>query len=68
MLQIDLCSCTRDFHSYIRTAIGTFPIYLYTSDEQVDDFADAQRTPLPKCIAGVEGDKVLQPTSAITSP
>jgi hypothetical protein len=25
----------------------------------VDDFAVAQRTPLPECIAGVEGDKVF---------
>ena len=31
----------------------------YTSPNQVvDDFAVAQNTPLPKCIAGVEGDKV----------
>ena len=29
-----------------------------TPNEQVDDFAVAQRTPLPVCLAGVEGDKV----------
>ena len=27
-------------------------------DEQVDDFADAQRTPLPDYVAGFEGDEV----------
>ena len=33
-----------------------------TPNEQVDDFAVAQRTPLPVCLAGVEGDKVrIQP-------
>ena len=30
-----------------------------TPNEQVDDFAVAQRTPLPVCLAGVEGDKVF---------
>ena len=25
---------------------------------QVDDFAAAQSTPLPECVAGIEGDKV----------
>jgi len=30
-------------------------------NEQVDDFAVAQRTPLPVCLAGVEGDKVCRP-------
>ena len=31
---------------------------LYTPDKQVDDFAVAQRTPLPEYVAGIEGDKV----------
>ena len=31
---------------------------LYTPGEQVDDFAEAQRTPLPEYVAGIEGDEV----------
>ena len=34
---------------------------LCAPDAQVDDFALAQRTPLPECVAGVEGDKVCWP-------
>ena len=34
------------------------PATLYTVDQEVDDFADAQSTPLPECIVGIEGDKV----------
>ena len=30
----------------------------YTPDQEVDDFAVAQSTPLPEYIAGIEGDKV----------
>ena len=30
----------------------------YTQDQVVDDFAVAQSTPLPECIAGIEGDEV----------
>ena len=33
----------------------------YTPNQVVDDFAVAQRTPLPECITGVEGDKVRAP-------
>lgn len=34
------------------------PSILYTPDEQVDDFSEAQRTPLPEYVAGIEGDEV----------
>ena len=38
-----------------------FDLYPKTFDttphQEVDDFAVAQSTPLPKCIAGIEGDK-----------
>jgi hypothetical protein len=30
----------------------------YCADQEVDDFAVAQSTPLPECIAGFEGDTV----------
>jgi len=33
-------------------------LYTTTPGEQVDDFAEAQRTPLPEYVAGIEGDKV----------
>ena len=36
----------------------------YTRDQVVDDFAVAQSTPLPECIAGFEGDKVRRPSFA----
>ena len=29
-----------------------------TPDQEVDDFAVAQSTPLPECVAGIEGDEV----------
>ena len=29
-----------------------------TPDQEVDDFTVAQNTPLPECVAGIEGDKV----------
>ena len=32
------------------------------SDQEVDDFAVAQSTPLPECIAGFEGDTVCCPS------
>ena len=39
-----------------------FDLYPKTFDttphQEVDDFAVAQSTPLPKCIAGIEGDEV----------
>ena len=31
---------------------------VYCADQEVDDFAVAQSTPLPECIAGFEGDMV----------
>ena len=31
---------------------------VYCADQEVDDFAVAQSTPLPECIAGFEGDTV----------
>ena len=34
------------------------PSTLYTPDKQEDDFAVAQRTPLPEYVAGIEGDTV----------
>jgi len=35
-----------------------------TCDQVVDDFAVAQSTPLPECIAGFEGDTVRRPSFA----
>jgi hypothetical protein len=35
---------------------------VYCADQEVDDFAVAQSTPLPECIAGFEGDTVRRPS------
>jgi hypothetical protein len=35
---------------------------VYCADQEVDDFALAQSTPLPECIAGFEGDTVRRPS------
>ena len=39
-----------------------------TPNQVVDDFALAQSTPLPECIAGVEGDKVEAPSYTAELP
>ena len=38
---------------------------MYCADQEVDDFAVAQSTPLPECIAGFEGDAVRSPPFSI---
>ena len=44
---------------YIATSCSAqFATNVYCADQEVDDFAVAQSTPLPECIAGFEGDKV----------
>ena len=37
-------------------------------DQEVDDFAVAQSTPLPECIAGCEGDTVRRPSFTADLP
>ena len=57
-IHFDLCLKTFDT---IDTDIHRYYIYipmLYTPGEQVDEFAEAQRTPLPEYVAGIKGDKV----------
>ena len=39
--------------------------HLPLPDQEVDDFAVAQSTPLPECIAGFEGDAVRSPPFSI---
>ena len=58
-------------HAYVRDSVRleqsstehTWLVCLKTFDttpnQVADDFAVAQSTPLPECITGVEGDKVL---------
>ena len=54
--QFDLCLKT--FDTIYTDTIYIDTIYHTTPGEQVDDFAEAQRTPLPEYVAGIEGDKV----------
>ena len=49
---------TNTIHRYTTILVVHTDIVYGTPGEQVDDFAEAQRTPLPKYVAGIEGDKV----------
>ena len=55
-MHVNICAlyliCRRDVHSCVSRPSNTTP------NQVVDDFAVAQSTPLPECIAGIEGDKV----------
>ena len=55
-LSFDLCLKT--FDTIYTDTIYTDILRCYTPGEQVDDFAEAQRSPLPEYVAGIEGDKV----------
>ena len=47
-----------ELHRYTNCSWQFATNNVYCADQEVDDFAVAQSTPLPECIAGFEGDTV----------
>ena len=59
---LGVCLYSTCMYTHENAGCTHFDLYPKTFDttphQEVDDFAVAQSTPLPKCIAGIEGDEV----------
>jgi hypothetical protein len=54
-----------ELHRYTNCSWQFATNNVYCADQEVDDFAVAQSTPLPECIAGFEGDTVRRLTDSL---
>ena len=64
------CACAGHVHAILLSIVPSPPSTIphptrLSPDQEIDDFAVAQSTPLPECIAGCEGDTVRRPSFTV---